>query len=302
MKRFNRIFHTHHRSTFFTSLILSMGFLFLIAGCSGNSKSSNDSACTTNAQCLNGYACQNGQCMPSSNSCSYTIDPTDNSLSSNGGYGSISVSAGSGCSWNATSNVSWITITSGSSGSGNGTVNYLVSENTGASCQYGTITVAGNTFIVTQAGTSGSCLANSVWPKFHGNMQNTGLSSIDTSANTGTLKWSYTTGNSINSSPAIGADGTIYVGSEDGNLYAINPNGGLKWSYTTGSWIESSPAIGADGTIYVGSYDNKLYAINPNGTLKWSYTTGNYIFSSPAIGADGTIYVGSHDYNLYAIH
>ena len=48
----------------------------------------------------------------------------------------------------------------------------------------------------------------------------------------------------------------------------------LKWSYTTGLNVESSPAIGADGTIYVGSYDNKIYAINPDGTLKWSYTTG----------------------------
>ena len=275
-------------------------------------------------------------------SCSYSINPTSQSFTSTGGSGSISVTAGSGCNWNATSNVSWITISSGSSGSGNGTVNYSVAANTGASCQYGTITVAGNTFIVTQAGTSNSCLANSVWPKFHNNMQNTGLSSIDTSADTGTLKWSYTTGswivsspaigadgtiyvgsadkklyainpngtlkwsyatgNSIASDPAIGADGTIYVGSEDNNLYAINPNGGLKWSYTTGDWINSSPAIGADGTIYVSSEDNKLYAINPNGTLKWSYTTGSWIVSSPAIGADGTIYVGSEDNNLYAIN
>jgi len=233
--------------------------------------------------------------------CSYSINPTGQSFTFTGGSGSISVIVVNGCNWNATSNVSWITITSGSSGSGNGTVNYLVAANTGASCQYGTITVAGNTFIVTQAGTSGSCLANSVWPKFHGNMQNTGLSSIDTSADTGTPKWSYTTGGEINSSPAIGADGTIYVGSDDNKLYAINPNGTLKWSYTTGYSMYSSPAIGADGTIYVG-FGDKLYAINPNGTLKWSYTTGGGIDSSPAIGADGTIYVGSYDNKLYAIN
>ena len=106
----------------------------------------------------------------------------------------------------------------------------------------------------------------------------------------------------IVSSPAIGADGTIYVGSWDSNLYAINPNGTLKWSYATGYGIDSSPAIGADGTIYVGSVDHNLYAINPNGTLKWSYTMGSYINSSPAIGADGTIYVGSVDTKLYAIN
>ena len=77
----------------------------------------------------------------------------------------------------------------------------------------------------------------------------------------------------IDSSPAIGADGTIYVGSDDNNLYAINPNGTQKWAFPTGMTIVSSPAIGADGTIYVGSYDNNLYAINQDGTQKWTFPT-----------------------------
>ena len=51
-----------------------------------------------------------------------------------------------------------------------------------------------------------------------------------------------------------------------------------KWNYTTGSDIVSSPAIGSDGTIYFGSYDGKLYALNPNGTQKWNYTTGDLIY------------------------
>ncbi len=53
-------------------------------------------------------------------------------------------------------------------------------------------------------------------------------------------------------------------------------DGSLKWKYATGNSIDSSPAIGADGTIYVGSYDNYLYALNPaDGSLKWKYATGN---------------------------
>ena len=64
----------------------------------------------------------------------------------------------------------------------------------------------------------------------------------------------------------------------------------------------SSPAIGSDGTIHVGSYDNYLYAINPDGSREWRFKTGNGVSSSPAIGSDGTIYVGSEDYNLYAIN
>ncbi len=242
-----------------------------------------------------------------SQSCTYSINPTSQSFTSTGGSGSISVTVASGCNWNATSNVSWITITSGSSGSGNGTVNFSVATNIGASCLAGTITVAGNTFNVTQIGTIGSCgLVNSVWPKFHGNMQNTGLSTVNTSADSGSLQWTYTTGNYVDSSPAIGVDGTIYIDSDDHNLYAISSTGALKWSYTTGGFntptVESSPAIGVDGTIYVGSQDDNLYAINPNGSLKWKYPTGNGVYSSPAIGADGTIYVGSYDNNLYALN
>ena len=103
------------------------------------------------------------------------------------------------------------------------------------------------------------------------------------------------------SSPAIGSDGTIYVGSRDDNLYAFYQVGTLKWTFQTGDYVFSSPAIGSDGTIYVGSGDSKLYAIHPDGTLKWTLQTGGLVRSSPAIGSDGTIYVGSDDGNLYAI-
>ena len=118
----------------------------------------------------------------------------------------------------------------------------------------------------------------------------------------GSKKWEFVTGGFVDSSPAIGSDGTIYVGSHDYKLYAINPNGTKKWDYETELYIVSSPAIGIDGTIYVGSHDHKLYAINPNGTKKWDYETEGYVYSSPAIGSDGTIYAGSFDNKLYAIN
>ena len=115
-----------------------------------------------------------------------------------------------------------------------------------------------------------------------------------------TIAWNFPTGGYVPGSPAIGQDGTIYVGSYDDKLYAINPDGTQKWAYPTGGDIFSSPAVGADGTIYVGSNDSKVYAIDSTGTLKWSYPTGGAVYSSPAIGSDGTIYVGSYDGNLYA--
>ena len=66
----------------------------------------------------------------------------------------------------------------------------------------------------------------------------------------------------MRSSPAIGSDGTVYVGSDDKKLYAINGKSGVKlWEFETGGFVNSSPAIGSDGTVYVGSNDHKLYAI-----------------------------------------
>ena len=148
--------------------------------------------------------------------------------------------------------------------------------------------------------------ADSPWPMFHHDLQHTGRSLYSGSADPH-LKWNCDVGGKIQSAPTIGADGTIYVGSYDKNLYAINRNGTLKWTYTTGvgingEGIRSSVAIGKDSTVYVGSADGKLYALNSHdGTLKWQYETGRAILSSPAIGPDGTIYVGAYDNKLYAI-
>eukprot|EP01047_Picozoa_sp_COSAG01_P067789 COSAG01_NODE_9644_length_2381_cov_122.845311_1_plen_419_part_10 len=117
----------------------------------------------------------------------------------------------------------------------------------------------------------------------------------------GQVKWNVTTGDQVDSSPAIAANGTVYVGSWDHKLYAITPAGQVKWTVTTGDWVRSSPAIATDGTVYVGSDDGKLYAITPAGQVKWTVTTGDVVYSSPAIVADGTVYVGSVDKKLYAI-
>ncbi|MBS3789682.1 MAG: PQQ-binding-like beta-propeller repeat protein [Candidatus Thermoplasmatota archaeon] len=145
-------------------------------------------------------------------------------------------------------------------------------------------------------------LADSAWPSFGRDKKNTGLSPYDTSHIDGAEKWNFETGEPVRSSPSIGDDGTIYVGSVDNNFYAINPNGTEKWSFETGDNIQSSPAIGDDGTIYFGSNDNNLYALNPNGTEKWNFTTEDFVKSSPTIGDDGTVYFASNDNHLYALN
>ena len=77
----------------------------------------------------------------------------------------------------------------------------------------------------------------------------------------GTLKWTYTLDARIyGSSPVIGADGTIYFGSDDMNVYALNPDGSIKWTYATGGKVEGTPTIGSDGTLYIVSQDGNYYA------------------------------------------
>lgn len=118
----------------------------------------------------------------------------------------------------------------------------------------------------------------------------------------GAVRWVRDRAAFIDSTPAVAADGTVYVGCGDGQFYALNPaDGSVRWAYPVRSFVTSSPAIGADGTIYFGAEDGHLYALTPGGALRWRFATGNIVDSSPAIGADGTIYVGSNDRHVYAI-
>lgn len=105
----------------------------------------------------------------------------------------------------------------------------------------------------------------------------------------------------IASSPAIGADGTIYVGTTDGKLAAVAGDGSkVKWRATTNDTSGASPSIAADGTIYVGSSDHHLYALDPAGNPKWSYD-GGAALGTPAVGGDETVYVGGADGTLHAV-
>jgi C1A family cysteine protease len=73
--------------------------------------------------------------------CTYSISPTSQSFTASSGSGSFNVTASPGCTWTATSSSSWIGITSGTSGSGNGSVNYTVTANTGKAARNGYIYV-----------------------------------------------------------------------------------------------------------------------------------------------------------------
>jgi outer membrane protein assembly factor BamB len=108
----------------------------------------------------------------------------------------------------------------------------------------------------------------------------------------GTLKWTFKTNNTIQSTPAIDKQGIIYFGCHDFKIYALYPNGTIKWNYTTEAWVHGSPTIAPDGTIYCGSDDYYLYAFYPNGTIKWKTFTGSAMRSSPSLDKEGNLYFG----------
>ena len=87
--------------------------------------------------------------------CSYTASPTTQAMAAGGGAASVAVTTTGGCAWTATGALGWVTVTSGGTGAGNGTVSYTVAANTSTTSRTGTLTVAGQTITITQAGVCG---------------------------------------------------------------------------------------------------------------------------------------------------
>ncbi|MCJ7796363.1 MAG: PQQ-binding-like beta-propeller repeat protein, partial [Thermoleophilia bacterium] len=119
----------------------------------------------------------------------------------------------------------------------------------------------------------------------------------------GDLKWSVPlplgTGASV--SPAIGSDGTVYIGGD--GLHAVDASGRLRWSYPgpnprSGTALFMTPVVAVDGSIYVGG--RNLYALAPDGTLKWEYPTRLPSLHT-IVGLDGTVLATANDSTLYAI-
>lgn len=129
-----------------------------------------------------------------------------------------------------------------------------------------------------------------------------GLLPFEATAQTpGTKLWEITLPGQVHASPALGADGTIYVActvgtSAGGYLKAISPEGETNWVRTMGAAVDvSSPCIGSDGTIYLGTAKGQLLSFSPAGQTNWIFRTGeSWPVSSPALGVDGTIYIRAY--------
>jgi outer membrane protein assembly factor BamB len=149
-------------------------------------------------------------------------------------------------------------------------------------------------------GDTSALQAGAPWPMVRGCPLHTGRTPFTPSDKLKT-KWVYLSPQYSHANPAVGADGTLYFGTYDKKLVAVNPDGTFKWEFLTGGQIYNVPAIGKDGTIYVGSGDKKVYAVNPDGTKKWEYLTTNWdVGSSAAVGPGNLVYVQAE--KLYAFN
>jgi eukaryotic-like serine/threonine-protein kinase len=113
-------------------------------------------------------------------------------------------------------------------------------------------------------------------------------------------KWVFSTGSPVASLPTI-VDGMLYVGSQDGNVYALDAGTGQKkWAFPTGRPVASSPTV-VNGVLYVSSWNSSIYALDAGtGQKKWAFSTGGIVDSSPTV-VNSVLYVGSEDSSVYAI-
>jgi Zn-dependent metalloprotease len=206
--------------------------------------------------------------------CSFSINPTSSSFAAAGGSASVTVSTTAGCNWTAVSNDSFITITSGASGSGSGTVNYSVAANTSSLSRNGSMTIAGLTHSVSQAGAGGGCTNTIVNPGFE----------------SGTAPWTFS-GQVTRSTGSFPHSGTAYailngVNSSTGTLFqtvTVPTNGCSNLSF----WLNITTSEAAGAAVFdrlfieVRSTTGTLLATLATFSNQNSGTAGVYVLRGP---------------------
>lgn len=115
--------------------------------------------------------------------------------------------------------------------------------------------------------------------------------------------WTYTpaTAGSFYSSPCVVNDSFLYIGNDNGNIYALYTSDGTqKWAYTTQGQVRSSP-ISIGGNVLFGSNDRNFYSVDTaTGLLRWKLQTQDIITSSPSV-YNQNVYFGGYDNMIYCI-
>jgi outer membrane protein assembly factor BamB len=148
--------------------------------------------------------------------------------------------------------------------------------------------------------------ASADWRQFHGGPARLGVSTEHhlSADNVHRLRvvWSRAAGKSaegVNASAAV-AGSRVFVGSDDGRLYAFGLGGQVLWAKWVGGAVRSSPAV-ANGVVFVGSNDGRVQARSAaTGALLWTRNLGGVVSSSPLV-AEGRVYIGSRGGTFYAL-
>jgi outer membrane protein assembly factor BamB len=158
----------------------------------------------------------------------------------------------------------------------------------------------------------------SPWPKFRANALQNGRSPVDPKVDDSLRPWTFETGKGIFSSPVVGGNGTVYIGSADHVFYAIRAEGTLEWKFATGEVIDSSALLDNRGRVYFGSGDGHVYGLDrQSGELLWKSAAHsveevqkqfglktynvNWFEGNIAMLADGTLIAPNDNYLVYEI-
>jgi outer membrane protein assembly factor BamB len=140
------------------------------------------------------------------------------------------------------------------------------------------------------------------WPTYRHDNTHSGISG-STAPTTNATRWTFSSLGPFQYSSAAVVNGVVYIGCNDGRVYALNGStGAVIWNYNNGYRFESSPTY-ANGVIFIGNNpDCKVYALNATtGTKIWEYETGDNIVSSPVVAYE-KVFIGSNDRKVYALY
>ena len=138
------------------------------------------------------------------------------------------------------------------------------------------------------------------WAHHRGGPEQQGQAS-GTLANRLEQQWSFKAEGPVHSSPIVIKD-RVFIGSNDGFLYALDLNTGAKiWRYETGGAVEAAPTV-IGGRVVVGASDGWIYALDAEkGTLDWKFETKAKVMGAVTSADEDSLFVGSYDGNLYAL-
>jgi hypothetical protein len=215
--------------------------------------------------------------------CTYSISPASKTFAQPGGTGTIGVTTQSGCSWTASSGASWLKITSGSTGTGNGTVSYSVSSNTGAASRTSASTIAGRTFTATQAGTQGYTLSVTKSGAGSGTITNNPAGTTFAAGTTVTLTATPNSGSTFSGWSGACSGTSLTCAITMNSNMSVGASFALKTArYSITASAGTGGSISPTGAVLVNKGASQTFTIRPNSGYKVWYwkIDGSYKFIS----------------------